>query len=235
MHFGKVLNQDRNVDPDFILSRLPQQSVHEALDNSISREEVDEAVRLLKNSKVPGEDGLPNEIWKIGSALTHYLVEVCNHALESKVPKEWVDCTIPSINKKGSPNYSDNYRGIALLSTGGKVFSAVLTRRLQRVLVPDVVPESQYGYRPGRSMEDLIYVLRQLFEKAQEKNTPKYAIFIDFRKAFDSVDRRLLWEVLSVLECHQSVSLHSGTCTPILRDEVPIVESSPQISPSTPE
>ena len=54
-----------------------------------------------------------------------------------------------------------------------------------------MVPESQYGYRPGRSTEDLIYVLRQLFEKAQEKNTPMYAIFID------SVDRRLLWEVLS--------------------------------------
>ena len=193
MHFGKVLNQDRNVDSDFILSRLP----HEALDNSISREEIDEAVRLLKNSKAPGEDGLPNEIWKIGGALTDYLVEVCNHALEGEVPKEWVHCTITPIYKKGSPNDPDNYCGIALLSTGGKVFSAVLTRWLQRVLVPDVVPESQYGYRPGRSMEDLIYVLRQLFEKAQEKNTPMYAIFIDFRKAFDSVDRGLLWEVLS--------------------------------------
>ena len=64
------------------------------------------------------------------------------------------------------------------MSTGGKVFSVVLTRRLQRVLVPDVLPESQYGYRPGRSMEDLINVLRQLFEKAREKNTPMYAIFI---------------------------------------------------------
>ena len=61
MHFGKVLHQVRNVDSDFILSRLAQRSVHEALDNSISREEVDEAVRLLKNSKVPGGDGLSNE------------------------------------------------------------------------------------------------------------------------------------------------------------------------------
>ena len=235
MHFGKVLNQDRNVDPNFILSRLPQRSVHEALDNSISREEVDEAVRLLKNSKVTGEDGMPNEIWKIG-ALTDYLVEVCNHALEGEAPKEWVDYTITQIYKKGSPNDPDNYRGIALLSTGSKVFSAVLTRRLQRVLVPDVVPESQYGYRPGRSTEDLIHVLRQLFEKAWEKNTAMYAIFIDFRKAFDSVDRGLLVGKYSpILERRQSVSLHLGTCTSIWRDRLPIVESSPQSSPSTPE
>ena len=52
MHFGKVMNQDRNVDPNFILSRLPQRSVHEALDNSISQEEVDEAVRLLCQEKM---------------------------------------------------------------------------------------------------------------------------------------------------------------------------------------
>ena len=152
---------------------------------------------MLKNSKAPGENGQPNEIWKIDGALTDYLVEVCNHALEGEVPKEWVDCTITPIYKKSSPNDPDNYCGYALLSTGGKVFSTVLTRWLQRVLVPDVVPESQYGYWPGRSMKDLIYVLRQLFAKAQEKNTPMYAIFIDFRKAFDSVDRGLLWEVLS--------------------------------------
>ena len=75
--------------------------MYEALDNSVSREEVDEAVRLLKNSKVPGEDALPNEIWKIGGALTDYLVKVCNHTLEGEVPKEWVDCTITLIHKKG--------------------------------------------------------------------------------------------------------------------------------------
>ena len=71
-----------------------------------------------------------------------------------------------AIYMKGSPNDSDNYRGIALLSTRGKVFSAVLTLRLQRVLVPGVVPESQHGYRPGRSTGGSVYVLRQLFEKA---------------------------------------------------------------------
>ena len=68
-------------------------------------------------------------------------------------------------------------------------------------VVPEVVSESQCGYRPGRSTEDLIFVMHQLFEKPREKNTPMYAVFVDFTKAFDSVDRELLWEVLA----HQGV------------------------------
>ena len=57
------------------------------LTTPISREEVDEAVRLLKNSKAPGEDGLTNEIWKIGGALTDYQVEVCIMLLKARSPK----------------------------------------------------------------------------------------------------------------------------------------------------
>ena len=50
-------------------------------------------------------------------------------------------------------------------------------------LVPTVVPESQCGYWPGRSIEDLIFIVRQLFKKAQEKRTPLYVVFVDFSKA----------------------------------------------------
>ena len=51
------------------------------------------------------------------------------------------------------------------------------------------------GYRPGWLTEDLIFIVRKLFEKAQEKWTP--LVFVDFRKAFDSVDRTLLWKILT--------------------------------------
>ena len=64
-------------------------------------------------------------------------------------------------------------------------------------VVSKVVSESQCGYQPGRSTEDLILVMCQLFEKAHEKTTPMYTVFVDFTKAFDSVDRGLLWEVLA--------------------------------------
>lgn len=84
--------------------------------------------------------------------------------------------------KKGAINDPNNYRGIALLSTGGKVFGRILARRLLRHIVLQVAPESQCSYRPGHSTEDLIFVACQLFKKAKEKNTTVYTVFIDFNR-----------------------------------------------------
>ena len=56
----------------------------------ISRQEMVEAVRYLKNSKAPGEDRISNEIWKLSDTLVDYLVCMCNYALEGDVPKDRV-------------------------------------------------------------------------------------------------------------------------------------------------
>ena len=116
--------------------------------------------------------------------------------LNGDVPKEWVDCKIILVHKKGAVNDPENYWGIALLSTGGKVFRRILARRLLQHVFPHVVPKTQCSFRPGHSTEDLILVICQLFEKVKEKNTTLYATFVDFSKTFDSVDRGLLWLVL---------------------------------------
>ena len=47
-----------------------------ALDQPITREEVEKAVKSLQNMKAPGEDGLPSEVWKVGGKTISYLLEV---------------------------------------------------------------------------------------------------------------------------------------------------------------
>ena len=129
-----------------------------------------EAVRHCKNIRAPGEDGISNEIWKLSDTLVDYLVCMCNYAQEGDVMKEWVDCTFVPIHKKGSATDPNNYRGIALLAIGGKIFARILTKCLMQWLVPTVIPESQCGYQPGRSTEDLSFIVRQLFEKRPKKS-----------------------------------------------------------------
>ena len=62
-------------------------------------------------------------------------------------------------------------------------------------------PESQCGFRSNRGTVDIIFMLRQIQEKFREKNMGLYAAFVDLTKAFDTVSRDGLWEILALLGC----------------------------------
>ena len=75
--------------------------------------------------------------------------------------------------------------------------------------------EAQCGFRAGRGTSDMIFSLRQIQEKCIEQNMPLYMIFVDFSKAFDTVNRSTLWKILRRLGCPDQLtnlisSLHSG-------------------------
>ena len=70
--------------------------------------------------------------------------------------------------KYGGEQVCTNSRGIALLSTAGKVLAKVLCKRLITHIMERIVPETQWGFRPDRSTNDMIFVARQFFEKCRE-------------------------------------------------------------------
>ena len=62
---------------------------------------------------------------------------------------------------------------------------------------------------------DMIFCLRQLQEKCIEQDRPLYMIFVDFSKAFDTVGRTGLWQLLGKYECPEKFTtmietLHTG-------------------------
>ena len=89
-----------------------------------------------------------------------------------------------------------NYRGISLLSVPGKVYARIIERRL-RAKVEDQIEEQQSGFRPGRSVQDHIFTVRQVTEKFLERNNDLHLCFIDLEKAFDTVRRDELWQSLN--------------------------------------
>jgi hypothetical protein len=81
------------------------------------------------------------------------------------------------------------------------VFSILL--RLQ-ILAEKVLPESQCGFRSKRSTIDIIFSLRQIQEKCHEQQMPLYIAFVDLTKAFDTVSRPGLFQVLEAIGCMPS-------------------------------
>ena len=76
-----------------------------------------------------------------------------------------------------------------------KLFAKVIKGRLQ-VVVEDTLPDSQCGFRRDQGCIDMIFCARQIMEKAREHNTKVFMLFVDLRKAYDSVPCQALWLVL---------------------------------------
>ena len=87
--------------------------------------------------------------------------------------------------------------GIALLDVIGKVIGSLIQNRLQK-LADVVLPETQCGFRRGRSCIDQIFTVSQTVEKFYEHRTRGYLIFVDLRKAYDSFPRAAPWKALAV-------------------------------------
>ena len=99
------------------------------------------------------------------------------------------------IHKKGDTSDIKNYRPISLLPTIYKVFSYILLKRMLCTL-EEHLPREQAGFRPGFSTIDHIHTISQLQEKANEHKIPLCLAFIDYEKAFDSIEFDLFFTAL---------------------------------------
>ena len=83
-----------------------------------------------------------------------------------------------------------------LLSTAGKVLNRTILKRI-REAVDRVLRENQAGFRPSRSTADQITTLRKIVEQSLEWRTALCINVIDHEKAFDSLDRNALWDLMA--------------------------------------
>ena len=112
-------------------------------------------------------------------------------------PSEWSESVILPIYKKGNFNSPNNYRGISLLNVVGKLYSYILNKRLTQWIEDNkMLNGAQAGFRQGYSTIDHVFTLLALVHKQLLSHGKLYVCFIDFKKAFDLVDRNTLWLIL---------------------------------------
>ena len=199
-HFEKLLNNEK-VTP-IHQQEEPDTNVVKIFDNfpeiptgELSQAEVDASVKSMKNGKAPGLDGLPPEFWKL-SKVKKQLLKFCNMTYFGNRPEEWGFSGLVPVPKKGDLRLPDNYRGISLSQIAAKVYNRCLLNRI-RPVIDIVLRPNQNGFRQNRSTTSHILALRRICEELKNHNQEAVIVFIDFKKAFDSIDRDKMLEILT--------------------------------------
>ncbi len=141
-----------------------------------------------------------------------------------KIPEPWRRAMIWPIYKgKGMDRrLTASYRRISLLSCIYKLFSSVINNRIKKFLEDgDLLAEEQNGFRQGRSCQDHVYILTSVIRNNLSSNKPIYTAFIDFKTAFDVVNRNfLLYKIIetgvngkNVFYVINYIQSNGGLCT----------------------
>jgi len=95
------------------------------------------------------------------------------------IPKDWRKSIIIPLYKRGDKEKIGNYRGISLLCTAYKIYAEVLRNRLEKEAEEkNKVPESQAGFRKGRSTIDNIMILHHIMQREKRKGRKNGKVYM---------------------------------------------------------
>ena len=162
---------------------------------------VDEMRNLLKSldtSKACGPDGIPALLLKeCCEQVAPSLCAIFNQSLSSSsLPTEWKSADIVPIHKKDSKEPAEHYRPISLLSINSKILERCVFTRLYDHLKCSIT-ELQHGFLKNRSCVTQLLSALHAIGLNLDKNIQTDVVYLDFAKAFDSVDHKILLAKLS--------------------------------------
>ena len=137
-------------------------------------------------------------IEKLGTYVIYFFVKFFNALFEKGIfPTKWPVSIVFLLFKKGDVNNPINYRGISLGNASCKLYRTIINLRLQEwVEVNNITGEHQAGFKKNYSTIDHMVTLLAFVQKQFSLNRKLYVAFTDFEKAFDSINRKLLWPIL---------------------------------------
>jgi hypothetical protein len=173
------------------------QSEMEMCDELPKLDECKEAIKLMKNNKSPGQDGLPVEFYKIfwNDIKEIYYASLIKSIEQDILPFSQRSAIMSLIYKKGEKENISNYRPISLTNVDYKIFAHVLAKRLQRVC-NRIIGKEQSAYIKGRYIGVNARLILDIFEYYNNNDLDGILLFLDFEKAFDSVEYNFMYKAL---------------------------------------
>ena len=169
-------------------------------DEPLSLEEVGIKMQRLNIKKASGIDGVTNKVLRKAATTWTLWTGLFNQCLlEGKLPRVWKTSSLVVIPKgKGNPSLPSAWRGIALKSCPYKVFTSLVADRVQWLAeCSSAIPVEQHGFVVGRSTATAVDILMEELERSWQKGgKPTYAIFVDFKAAFDRASRKEIFRII---------------------------------------
>ena len=201
-------NTDNNdfFNEEFKKKKLTE-SQKELCEGEIREAEAKIVLNHMKEKKSPGIDGLPIEFYKtFWDLIGTFLMSVYNESYRlSELPYSMNRSVISLLYKKGEKNDIKNYRPISLTNTDYKILTHIITNRLHIVL-NSIINIEQTAYVKKRYIGENIRLIEDLVNIGIEKEIDGLITFLDFEKAFDSIEWNFVEQTLIELNFGKTIT-----------------------------
>ena len=173
--------------------------VHGLDDVHFTASDIEKSIARLKSFSSPGPDGVPSILLKeCSSEIAVPICLICNKSMEEgSIPDSLKDGIVTPVYKGGDKTQPKNYRPVTLTSHIVKVFERIVCDELKRYLdTIQVWNDNQHGFRRGRSCLSQLIEHHQKILDGLEEECSLDIVYLDFSKAFDKVDHKILLKKL---------------------------------------
>ena len=160
-----------------------------------NEEEVMKLLMSIGDGKATGEDGIPVRFLKsCNNTVVPLITHIINCTItQSKIPNEWKQAVVIPLFKDGDKNCSSNYRPISILPAISKILEKVVHNQVYTHLSTyNLLSEAQFGFRKNHSTATCILRLLDTIYTGMENGMMTGVIFLDLKKAFDTVNHCIL-------------------------------------------
>lgn len=169
-------------------------------EGELTLDELSRSLLAMSDNKSPGSDGLPCEFYKkFWNEIGILVLNSFNKAIQNgHISDEQGRACITLIPKPSKDHrFLKNWRPIALLNVDYKIVAKSLASRLKQVL-PDLISPEQTGFLKNRFIGENIRCILDLINYCDSQSVPGALLFLDYEKAFDTLDLEFLYNTLSM-------------------------------------